>query len=215
MGKGKAHIRYKLKDGHPVPGVTTALNLLAKPALILWANRMGLAGIDTTKYTDDKAQIGTLAHDMILCHFAKREPDTKDYSANQISAAENSFLSFLEWEKRHAIKPILVEAPLVSEKWRYGGTIDLYCELDGEPCLVDFKTGSGIYDEHFYQVAAYRELLNEHGYSCPTVRILNIPRTEDEAFREESKAGLVYEWEIFRACLDIYRFKQMMRREAA
>jgi len=215
MSKTKAHIRYKLKDGTIVPGVTTALGGLAKPALIIWANRMGLQGIDTTKYVDDKAQIGSLAHDMILCHFKGTDPDTADYTANQISAAENSFLSFLEWRKKYEIEPILTEAPLVSEKWRYGGTIDLYAKVDGTPILVDFKTGSGIYDEHFYQCAAYRQLLFENGYECPSVKILNIPRTEDESFKEETKAGLVYEWEIFRAALEIYNFKKMAKKEAA
>jgi hypothetical protein len=215
MGKSKAHIRYKLHDGTIVPGATTPLGLLAKPALIPWANKLGLQGIEVSKFVDDKASIGSLAHDMILCHFKKETADTSDYTANQISAAENSFLSFLEWEKKYIIEPILTEAPLVSEKWKFGGTIDLYAKLDGVPILVDFKTGSGIYDEHFYQCAAYRQLLMDNGYECASVKILNIPRTEDEQFNEATRAGLVYEWEIFRACLEIYNFKKALKKEEA
>lgn len=215
MAKTKAHQRYKLKDGTVVVGVTTPLGLLAKPALIPWSNKLGLASIDVTKYVDDKASIGTLAHDMILSHFKGIKPDVSDYSANQISAAENSFLSFLEWEKKYYIEPILTEAPLVSEQWRYGGTIDLYANFDGVPLLVDFKTGSGIYEEHFYQVAAYRTLLIENGYDCPSVKILNIPRTEDESFREETRSTFEYEWGIFQRCLEIYELKKLLKKEAA
>ena len=58
----KAHIRYKLKDGTVVPGATTITGLLNKPFLITWANRLGLEGIDSTKYRDAAADIGTLAH---------------------------------------------------------------------------------------------------------------------------------------------------------
>ena len=46
--KSKAHQRYKLADGTQVPGVTTITGQLNKPALIIWANRLGLQGIDST-----------------------------------------------------------------------------------------------------------------------------------------------------------------------
>ena len=94
--RSKAHIRYRLADKTIVPGVTTVLNLLSKPALVPWANKMGLQGIDTSKYVDDKADIGTLAHAIITDKLTGKETDTSDYSKNQIDLAENSCLSF--WE---------------------------------------------------------------------------------------------------------------------
>src|SRR4030042_6490702 len=116
--KTNAHQRYKLKSGELVPGVTTVTNQLNKPALIIWANRLGLQGIDSNKFRDDKADIGTLAHEMILAHLSKRESETEDYSKNQIDAAENSFLSYLEWEKQHVIVPHLTEHQAVSETYK-------------------------------------------------------------------------------------------------
>ncbi len=44
--RSKVHTRYKLKNGLLVPGVTTVTGVLDKPALIIWANRLGLQGID-------------------------------------------------------------------------------------------------------------------------------------------------------------------------
>ena len=44
--KSKIHTVYKTKDGIRVPGVTTILGELAKPALIHWAWDLGIKNID-------------------------------------------------------------------------------------------------------------------------------------------------------------------------
>jgi hypothetical protein len=204
--KSKAHIRYKI-DGKGVPGATTVIGLRAKPALIKWANNLGLKGIDSAKFTDDKADIGTLAHLMIMNHFAGKETDTSDYTLNQIDAAENSLLSFFAWEKGKSIVPILIEAPMTSTVG-FGGTVDLYCTLDGKKTLVDFKTGSGIYAEHYYQISAYVHLLTHNGHEVESARILNIPRSEDEQFKEEVYNNFVDGWEWFSTMLKIYEIEK-------
>jgi len=211
MARDRAHIQYKLGDGTRVPGATTVLGILDKPALVRWANRLGLKNIDVRKYVDDKAAIGTLGHALVTDHYAGRETDTSDYSANQIDAATNSALSFWEWERGHKITEVLlVETPLVSEAHRFGGTADLHLVVDGSRDLIDIKTGKGIWPEHFYQAATYRMLLREHGYPVDRVRILNIPRSEDESFVEKvlSEQELETGWRIFLCCLQIYNLKK-------
>jgi len=215
MSKTKAHIRYKLAGGSIVPGVTTVLGLLAKPALVPWANRMGLQGIDTNKYVDDKAAIGTLGHAMITDRLMKVTTDTSDYSKNQIDLAENSVLSFWEWEKDHRIEEVLFcERPLVSEIHRFGGTLDIYAAVNGQKEIVDLKTGSGIYPEHIFQVATLKVLLEENGFPVAATRVVNIPRAESEAFAErvvsetENRVG----WEIFKNLLSVYYLKKEMGR---
>ncbi len=208
--KGKAHQRYVLADGKTqVPGVTTITGQLAKPALIPWANRMGLQGIDTSKYVDDKGEIGTLAHEMILAHLSKRQPETEDYSKKQIDAAENAFLSYLEWEKGHKLVPELTEVQAVSEKFGYGGTFDLYGVVDGVYELIDFKTGSGIYPEMWLQVSAYGGLIGGH---IQRYRILNIPRTEDESFKEEVKSDLSLHFQAFCKLLEFYNINKQIKK---
>jgi len=207
--KSKAHQRYKLADGTQVPGVTTITGQLNKPALIIWANKLGLQGIDSSKFRDDKADIGTLAHEMILAHLSKREADTSDYSKNQIDAAENSFLSYLEWEKQHTIIPILTEYQTVSVVHKYGGAFDFYGLIDEALEVVDFKTGSGIYDEMWLQVAAYGNLITD---PIQRYRILNIPRTEDESFKEEVKTDLSLHFEAFLKLLDFYYLNKQLNR---
>ncbi len=182
----KAHTRYKLEDGTIVPGVTTVINLLAKPALINWANRMGLDGIDTAKYVDSMAEVGTYAHYLILCDLTGEEPETESVSPTVRDLAENAFLSYLAWKSAHDVVPDLVETQLVSESDRYGGTIDFYGTVDGVPTLIDFKTSSGIYPEHSYQLAAYWRLLAYARHRVEQAKILQIGRTEDEGFSEHT-----------------------------
>jgi hypothetical protein len=209
--KTKAHIRYKNKDGKIIPGVTTITGILDKPALVKWANNLGLQGIDSSKYRDEMADIGTLAHYFIMCYLTGEEPDTSDYSKEQIDKAENCLLSFFEWEKSHPIKSLIVEQPLVSEQYQYGGTIDCYARCDGGLWLIDFKTGKAIYPEMFYQLAAYRQLLIENGHKVNNTRILRIGRDESEGFEERVVADLDKQWQLFLHCLAIYNLQREIK----
>jgi len=214
--KSKAHIRYRLKDNSIVPGTTTITGSELgwnKQILISWANCIGLEGISSSKYRDERADIGTLAHAMVTDWLLSKKTETDDYSKNQIAAAENSALSFFEWANHKKIRPILVEKPLVSEKYRFGGTPDIYANIDSVNELIDLKTGSGIYPEMVIQASTYKYLLVENGYPVESVRILNIPRTEDEAFFEQkiSKAHQDIAWKIFLNCLANYYLKREMK----
>jgi hypothetical protein len=213
MSKEKIHTVYKTNDGQRVPSVTTALGILAKNALIDWAWKCGVDGLDYKVVRDSAADVGTLAHYMILCHLRNEKPDTSEYSAKDIDLAENCLLSYFEWQKHHTMESIFVETPLVSETLRYGGTIDWYGKLDGEPTLIDHKTGKAIYGEFFYQLAAYKHLLQENGYPCNSVRILRIGKSEDEGFEERVITSTTNQFELFKHCLVIYELQKIIKRE--
>jgi len=202
--KVKSHIRYQLADGTYVPGVTTILGVLAKPQLIIWANRMGLKGIDSTKYRDAMADIGTLAHKMITAHLKNEPCDTSEYSQEHIDKAETCLIKFWDWEKQHDLKGIIIETPLVSEVFGYGGMPDWYGLLDDIPELLDFKTSKAIYSEFFYQLAGYKQLVEEQGHPIERERILRIGRDEDEGFEERMMNSLDKQWQVFEHCLAIY-----------
>lgn len=209
----KAHTRYYTTDGQLVPGATTVTGLLNKPQLIVWANRLGLQGIDSTKYRDKAADIGTCAHLMVQCYIANEKPDLSQFSQDTIDQAENALISFFEWEKSHKIEPVLLEKGMVSDNYLFGGTVDCVANLDGKLWLIDFKTGSGIYDEMGMQLAAYRKLLIEHGYVIEGCRILRIGRSEDEGFEDRifDNRQLEKQWEIFNHLLQVYHLKQEIK----
>ena len=205
----KAHTIYKLQDGTRVPGTTTILGVLNKPALISWANKLGLEGIDSSKYVDAAARIGTLAHYLVQCDLTGQNTDINNYSKAEIDKAENSLLSYYEWKKNKKIEVVGTEIPLVSEQYKFGGTIDLLGIIDGIYTICDFKTGSDIYDEHYYQVCAYREIAIENGYTIDQVRVLNIPRSEIEEFTEKIYKNFDIGWNIFKCCLEIHNLKKV------
>jgi len=214
--KAKAHRRYRLADGTPVPGVTTVLGVINKPALVKWANNLGLQGIDSSAYVDETARVGTLGHEMIQEYLGGPAWDRGAWDAGQVDLAENAVLSFFEWERQtgYRMQTIHIELPLVSEINRYGGTIDWYGEIGGQRWLVDIKTSKGLWPEHVYQVAAYWMMLQENGLPVDGVRLLRVGRTEDEGFDDHvidvPKLNVAYN--VFMSALMLYRAKAEFER---
>lgn len=208
-----AHQRYRLADTTIVPGVTTILGVLAKPALVGWANRMGLQGIDTTKYVDEKAEIGTCCHYLIECHVKNQQPDLSDFAPNSVDQAENGFLKFLEWERQTGhVNLVSSELQVVSESMRCGGTVDLLVEINSILSLLDIKTsGSGIWPEMRHQVAAYHSMLIENGYKVSQVFILRVGRSEEEGFEYERVEQLPKHLRMFHLCREIYDLQKELK----
>lgn len=212
--KSKQHTVYKDKTGKRIIGVTTITGILSKPALISWSNKLGLQGVEISKYVDDLAVIGTLAHYMIECHINKKSPELDDYSKNQINTAETSFLKFLDWESKHEIEYLNSELQLVSESKRFGGTIDIIMVLDGVRTLVDVKTCKGIYGDHYLQVGGgYMFLANDNALDLKNAGILRVGRSEEEGIEAEYKSipNVPKYQELFLKCLDIYNLKKEIK----
>lgn len=215
VSRVKAHTQYRTADGKRVPGVTTILGVINKPALVPWANKLGLQGIDTCAYVDKLAEIGTLAHYWIECLLTDREPDFTSWSQEQQDLAANSVVKFLEWQDEHDIRVIATELPLVSEAYRFGGTLDILAEIDGKLGLIDIKTSKAIYDDHMYQVAAYYQLGIEPGYYFESVRILQVGRSPDEGFsvRHADQREVEIYWKVFEAALMLYNAVKVSKRK--
>jgi hypothetical protein len=210
--KAKAHTIYKTADGKRVPGVTTITGVMAKPALIKWANDLGLQGIDSTTYVDELAEIGILAHRMVQDDLAGRETDFSSFSADQRDMAENALISFYKWQEENTFEYIGDEVQVVSELHHVGGTLDLYGILNGKHAVLDIKTSRQIYSEHMTQVVAYAEMARENGYRVEDVRILRIGRDEGEGFDDLTVPNQALHWKRFLACREIYELNKEIRR---
>ncbi len=211
--RARAHQRYRLGDGTVVPGVTTIVGLLNKPHLVAWANRMGLQGIDTTAYTAAAAGAGTCAHEMIQAMVGGPEVDFSKYTGEEIEAAQNAADKFREWLQNHDMQTHLIEEQIVSERYRVGGTIDWYGELDGKMTLVDIKTSGNIYAEHVIQVAAYAQILKDEDYPVEDVRILRFSREDDDDHRDMSLSGRLLEagFKVFLHLREVYDLQKEIK----
>ncbi len=193
----RQHTIYKNAAGVRLPGVTTLVGLRDKPALPPAANKLGLQGIDSVAHWKELAVIGRATHAMVYAELSGTKFDPQDYTPRQIDRAENGFIKFLDWLKGHKLEPIILEQPLVSERHQWGGTPDIYCRLDGRLELIDAKSGAGIWPEHWFQLAGYATILEEHGHKVEARRILNIGRDETEDFLEEVRVGQPKEDEVW------------------
>jgi len=203
MPNTRSHVQYKNSLGENIVGVTTVINILDKPALLNWVAKITKEGHDWQRYRDAMGDAGSLTHLRILNYLKHTKPDLSEYSPAIIKLSDNSMSSFFEWERSHKLEPIIIEEPLVSNKYSYGGTPDYVGLVNGRLELLDFKTG-GLFLSVVLQLAAYRLLAHEKGHEVEHCRALSIPRSEGESFMEELYTKVNDEFQIFLNCLSIY-----------
>jgi hypothetical protein len=183
MGTQKAG--YYTKDGTRVPSVTTVLGRYKESgALIHWAAGQSVeyvkremvalpdpvAKIEIIKLCelakhayrdvrDAAADAGTLAHNAVE-QWIKGSPVSFGDSDVE-RKAKKSFDAFMEWADQTSLKVTHTEVPLVSEKYKFGGTLDAML-IRSRRSLGDWKCANAIYGEYLCQIAAYGLLWNEN-----------------------------------------------------
>jgi hypothetical protein len=214
----KSHPRYKNTAGVVVPGVSTISNVMDKPQLVPWANRLGLDGIDSTKYVDSLAKAGTLAHYFVEVDLREMERDQKyldEFSKIDQDLAETSFIKYLEWKGQHEIVLLGAEIEIISDKLRCGGRLDTILSVDGVTTLVDVKTCKALYgdgDDKWCQVAGYKLLAEEAGYEIPQSAILRLGREPKEGFEFAIMQNPEAQVKRFLICRDLYEVNKVLRK---
>jgi len=200
------HQPYHLADGSIVPSVTTVLGILDKPGLPYWAWNLGMQGLDFRDVRDAAARVGTITHHLIACHLKGEKANVSEFFPDEVDKAETCLEKYLHWEKENTLTPVMIEERLVSELYRYGGTPDLLAEIGGEFVLLDWKSGNGIYDSYFYQLAAYRQLFTEQGWPIAGARIVRLS-PDDSEVEVAIALDLDRDWKIFQYALGIYKLR--------
>lgn len=183
MGTQKAG--YYTKDGTRVPSVTTILGRYKESGgLIHWAagqsveyvkrelahlpnpvphiDVIKLCELGRSSYRDvrdEAADAGTLAHDAVE-QWIKGNPVAFDESEVG-RKAKSSFDAFLEWANQTQLEVTHTEVPLVSERYKFGGTLDAML-IQKRRALADWKCSAGVWPEYLCQVAAYGVLWEEN-----------------------------------------------------
>lgn len=111
---------------------------------------------------DDAADAGTMAHDAVERCIKGEEISDSFFPLNDVGAkARTSFLAFMQWANQTQLKVTHTEVALVSEKYRFGGTLDAMMIRQHRSC-GDWKTSNSVYGEYLCQVAAYGILWDEN-----------------------------------------------------
>lgn len=170
-------------DGVPVDGVTSALGVIAKPALVPWAVKMTAEAIERAwqpgkaydelevaraiadakrahrEKTSDAAAIGTMVHKWAEEYLLSDHEPAMPINVQ----ARNGAQAFLSWVDQHEVGTLYSERKIYSRAYNYAGTCDLIAIIDGRLTVADFKTSSGLYSEMRYQLSAYKAALVEEG----------------------------------------------------
>lgn len=226
-------------DGRFVPGVTAILSAINKPALVQWAANMaseyalreilrlakpinGSANVEVAmsgvhvvckeaktahrKFSKAAADIGSNVHAYAEAVFKKLPcPELTTEEAKRGAKA------FHEWLEKHRVQVIESERVVFSRNHWFAGTCDFTAEIDGELCVGDLKTSSGIWPEMLLQTAAYQHAIEEETKGQFKARWIVRLSKKDGQF-EAKRFGDSYlgDFEAFRACLTLHKHLQRL-----
>lgn len=215
-------------NGDFVPGVTTPLNVLDKPALVGWAAglasehwhsaiKSGRTDYDEIRTEakkvydlnrDAAADIGTNVHAYAEAFFKKQPlPELRT------DQAKRGVEAFHDWESKHKIEILGVERLVYSKEHHFAGTCDFIAKIDGRLVVGDIKTSSGIYNSHRFQVAAYQGALQEEKNMTFEERLIVRFDKKTGKFQTKSFFNFELDFKGFLSALSIYRIYQSIKDE--
>ncbi len=170
------HVYIRRDNGEWLKSVTGATGIIDKPLLIPWACKemeknlldtfsekgnltnkdIALAKNAWRTKRDKSAEKGTIIHELAHNYIEFKLGLIKKMTVlPNDDEIKNAYLAFRDWEREHKVKFISTEQLVYSKKYNFVGTLDCIAIVDGEYCLIDFKSGNGIYGEMIYQVSGY------------------------------------------------------------
>lgn len=187
------HAYFWKEKGLFVPGATSVLGILDKPALIQWAANKASEHVEANlqpgaskeeikrvcaeaksrhvRLKEEGGEVGHSVHELAHKLFLGQPivvPDDK--------ATKNGLIAIQEWLRSNDVRPIDIEQICFSKLAYFAGTFDLLCSLNGKLTLCDLKTSNFVYDEHKMQLGGYRFAWEEehHGEHIEQLCIIHL-----------------------------------------
>lgn len=124
------------------PSVTELINLLDKPGLMKWANKIGLEGTKLSAYRTSVQNHGTSKHAVI-------ENFTNNAELSGDEAVDNMMVKFFSDKE-------IISTEQSIETDYFTGRYDVKLKWDGLIYICDYKRSSRVYFENKLQLAAYK-----------------------------------------------------------
>lgn len=239
----KGNRRFYTVDGDPdvlgleLPNVTTITNVLDKPALVGWAERVGIEAmrnnvegfldapgvqyLDKEQWLDECAAnakgatrrtVDTAAEVGTGIHAAIEEVLKRTSVPNIPVEYQQAMANFAAWYNQSNIKELtLSETMVYSKTYRYGGTLDaIGVTHDDQLILLDWKTSNGLYPETALQLAAYCQAYCEMYMFYPNDVILTAVRLGKDRpeFETKTVSSFSESFSGFLACMGIAAWKK-------
>lgn len=123
--------------------VTKLVNLLDKPSLVYWANKIGLEGVSLKDYRLKSQSKGTNKHKEIELYLK----EGKEFLES--GKLDNILDGFEILDSEFYLKNDFIH-----------GIADLVCKKNNEIIIIDFKSTNEIYLSQKLQLSTYKEILN-------------------------------------------------------
>jgi hypothetical protein len=171
-------------------------------ALMGWAAKLQREGKNWKEERDRAADFGTAMHELTeRIDLGEDEDSETQWGASGLLAVRE----YLRYLRVTGATFAIVEMPLVSETYGYGGTFD---RLHKSGRLGDIKTSKQARVSYVAQLGAYAQLLRENGYGWPTSgEVLCLPKEAGKryALTVFSASDLITGRDAFLRCLDLHR----------
>jgi hypothetical protein len=152
------------------PSISELIDLLNKPALISWANKQGLMGVDVIANRVEKMNRGTSMHAQIENFILNGE-------CLEVESHQKGLINFL------ADKEVLHIEKKIETEW-FTGRIDCILKHNGETVILDWKSkAKRVYLENKLQLVAYG--LAER---CDSFGIVSVPNFQYFPLKIENRA---------------------------
>ena len=208
-----AHPIYKLASGERVPSVTTIIGRFKEAGgLIHWAWTLGKEGKDYREERDRAADAGTLAHLAVESYIRGKEVLFETPDPRVAESAKSAYGAFLEWAAQTQLKATETEVSMISEKHKYGGTMDALL-ISGKRSVGDWKSSNALYPEYLVQIAAYGKLWEENHPDEPITggyHLLRFDKAHGD-FTHKWWGELETAWQAFLRLRDLYEFDKELK----
>ena len=144
--------KYRYIDGVPYIRITSMLNTMCNPGdgFFSWLKDKGHF---STFEANEASKKGTLLHKLMETYIKTGKAITKGLDHKEYL----KFTGFQQWCEKYSPEVIATEKVVCDGQC--SGKADLVCKINGVETVVDYKTGSGIYDSHYAQICFYAKCL--------------------------------------------------------
>jgi len=232
FNSGKHHYTV---DGQTIDGVTSILKVIDKPALIAWAANQAAGYFQSNvkvgdtideiqlknlvegaksayrKFSKNAADIGTIFHEWVESYVKASISHEQIPELPTNEMLRNSAKSFLKWAKNRNVEFKSCERKIYSRKYNYAGTLDFTAVVDGKLVVGDIKTSSGIWDEYWLQLAAYKQALQEEFPEYKIDHTCIVRCGKDGSFEVQELNDFEQNFKAFEAALNLYRWQKAMK----
>jgi hypothetical protein len=209
--------RFYRRNEEYYPSVSSILNYFPKNQFFhSWLKDVGH---NSEIIAQKAAWEGTQVHNAIEHFLNGNELSWIDGDGNALYGLEiwKMILKFAEFWNTHKPELIATEYHLFSDEYKFAGTADIICKIDGRIYLLDIKTSNSIHSSYNLQLAAYAQAWNEtHNEKVVDTGILWLKaatrgpakdKIQGSGWQLKQVGDIEYNFDMFKKIYDIYKME--------